>query len=88
MHLDEHDVPDLQHIWVVLVHKRRCVTAADAVVVQLCSMRGVSGAEQSDSIALVSHELSRWQQSTQRCSLETSTLGMRFPTHAVNHLRT
>ncbi len=36
-HLDEHDVPDLQHIGVVLVDERRGVTSADAVIVQLCS---------------------------------------------------
>ncbi len=36
-HLDEHDIPDLQHIGVVLVDQRRGVASANAIIVQLCS---------------------------------------------------
>ena len=35
-HLDKHDVPDLQHVRVVLINQRSSVPTANAVVVQLC----------------------------------------------------
>mmetsp|Transcript_57753 Transcript_57753/g.137441 ORF Transcript_57753/g.137441 Transcript_57753/m.137441 type:complete len:290 (+) Transcript_57753:2218-3087(+) len=36
-HLDEHDVPDLEHVGVVHVHQVRRVAPADAVIVQLAA---------------------------------------------------